>query len=65
MKPGDTFICPTGPQDRFPEREMRVRSGRIVDGTTWVDAYPIRLRDGDEVFHSTFKLGDDGQAEPV
>jgi hypothetical protein len=65
MKSGDTFISPTGPQARFPEREMRVVSVHEVDGATWVDAAPIHWLAGDRYSHCTYKLNDDGSVEPV
>jgi hypothetical protein len=65
MKPRDTFISPTGPAARFPEREMRVVSVHEDDDGTWIDAQPVRPRDDDQYAHCTFKLGDDGQVAPV
>jgi hypothetical protein len=65
MKPGDTFISPTGPAARFPEREMRVVNVIELENETWVDAEPVRWLKTDEHSHCTYKVGDSGKVEPV
>ena len=43
LQVGDTFIAPTGPFVRFPEREMRVLSAYTdCFDRRWVDAEPVR-----------------------
>jgi hypothetical protein len=61
MRPDDTFISPTGPAARFPERKMRVVKVFELDDGTWIDAEPVRLHDDDKSAHCTFKVGDDGR----
>jgi hypothetical protein len=66
MRIGDTFISPTGPAARFPEREMRVISVHVLeDGTGWVDAAPVRPLQSDEFTHCTYRLDALGNPLPV
>ena len=62
LEVGDTFIAPTGPFARFPEREMRA-IGVSLNG--WVDAEPVRPLPTDRYWHSTYELGADGRPLPI
>jgi hypothetical protein len=64
MNVGDTFIAPTGPFARFPEREMRVIAVSVAD-EYWIDAVPVRPVPTDLYWHSTYELGADGRPLPV
>jgi hypothetical protein len=61
MKEGDTFISPTGPNARFPERKMIVTSVHEIGGATWVDAEPVTREGSDQYAHCTYQLDNSGR----
>ena len=62
---GTTFVSPTGPNARFPEREMRVVRVFDNDGVLWVVSEPVRFYDSDRFFHCTYEFDFDGKPIPV